>query len=493
MSLSAQATWLDEPSSPGVRLPHHLIIADAAAAPSVPLAIQNLTDPLLQARAVEVWNAACRLVAAMDVLFEWFINLRAVGGKQDSEGPDPGIYSRCEDAAGRFIHTLYVAGVRAEPFDRLSEDQILLSSPRCRRGQLVVLVSGGIPRRNSRSSTSRPDGKTTRSCGHDGTGRVTGATTACTSVPVRINCGVPSIRTRRSLTSTPVHQLPEPAMPDSPSSGASHSPLPLLVELPPADGPVQPARPPYTLGELIAVLDGIDQNREFRLLNYQEQFRRNPGQRHDEPDLRSCTVMETRGNSDAGYRSYRVALRLEHGEAGITAAKVRRLRADLPAATLATTTRPDQLTLDQAADILEGVRRVSLRGTRGGQDASPRPCYPRHDHVGWVEEVIRVTGSSCKVISGTTPTACPTRTGASAVVARPAERAIRRLSPLPAGTTIHWVGHETGFETGGRCHRTVVRTAPFDHHWWSTVAPTDSNKLRRDWAGGTGRDAQSRC
>lgn len=89
-------------------------------------------------------------------------------------------------------------------------------------------------------------------------------------------------------------------------------------------------------------------------------------------------------------------------------------------------------------------------------------------------QVVQVTGLSCKVVPGSTPTPCP---DASPPLPPPflgaAERAIRRVNKLPPGTTIHWVGHEGGARSSCLCpeYRDAPFAAPFDQERWVCVAP----------------------
>ncbi len=99
-------------------------------------------------------------------------------------------------------------------------------------------------------------------------------------------------------------------------------------------------------------------------------------------------------------------------------------------------------------------------------------------------QVVQVTGLSCKVVRGSTPTACP---DANPVLPPSlldaAERAIRQLCPLPPGTTIHWVGHETGVRSRCRCveYRDAPFAAPFDQPRWAPVSePTPPLSLARE-------------
>jgi hypothetical protein len=55
------------------------------------------------------------------------------------------------------------------------------------------------------------------------------------------------------------------------------------------------------------------------------------------------------------------------------------------------------------------------------------------------------------------------------------DNAIRRLNKLPPGTTIHWVGHDTGYRS--RCQCPQFRDAPF-------AAPFDKNRWAAQVEGG---------
>jgi hypothetical protein len=163
------------------------------------------------------------------------------------------------------------------------------------------------------------------------------------------------------------------------------------------------------------------------------------------------------------------------GEAGITAAKVRRLRADICERLQLQIPQADQLSLNEAADALEGVHPLSLSDLQSAQKQAVHHGFAALDYINvGVEpgQVVQVTGLSCKVVRGSTPTACP---DANPVLPPSmlglAEKAIRRLTPLPEGTTIHWVGHDTGYRSRCRCaeYRNAPFAAPFDQERWAAL------------------------
>lgn len=227
----------------------------------------------------------------------------------------------------------------------------------------------------------------------------------------------------------------------------------------------------YTLGQLIVFLDGLERNREVQRLNQQEQFRRDP----INASLNAVYSAALRWRPDEGempgVRRIELLCDLEPGEAGINAAKVRRLRARICQQQRWQPQHADELTLDEAADLLEGVQRVTLEELKQVSREQLHHGLATIDVVilGPGEEV-QVTGLSCKVIAGTVPTACP---DANPVLPPSllagAERAVRRLYPLPAGATIHWVGHDTGVRSRCRCHPNAPFAAPFDQHRWTDV------------------------
>jgi hypothetical protein len=112
------------------------------------------------------------------------------------------------------------------------------------------------------------------------------------------------------------------------------------------------------------------------------------------------------------------------------------------------------------------------------QNHPPSQAAAAHDHGLMVYDAITVlpgvkvdlTGYSCKVIAGDRPTLCP---DASPVLPPSmlsvALRAVLRLNRLPAGTTIHWVGHETGIRNRCKCHPDAPYAAPFDRERWPAV------------------------
>ena len=250
----------------------------------------------------------------------------------------------------------------------------------------------------------------------------------------------------------------------------------------PSDPPAIPQEPtttpgsPYTLGQLIEFLEGLERNREFQRLQQQEQLRRNPVNAAMNAAYVSVLRWQPDESQMPGIRRIELLCDLEPGDAGINAAKVRRLRAGVCQRQHWEPQHANQLTLDEAADVLQGIRRVPIDELqRAGQDAI-------HHGLATLDTirtslapdaVIQITGLSCKVIVGTTPTACP---DANPVLPPSmlslAEQAIRRLHPLPPGTTIHWVGHDTGMRNRCRCHPDAPFAAPFDQHRW-TVPPSE--------------------
>jgi hypothetical protein len=87
-------------------------------------------------------------------------------------------------------------------------------------------------------------------------------------------------------------------------------------------------------------------------------------------------------------------------------------------------------------------------------------------------EAVEVTGLSCKVIPGDRPTLCPdAHPPLPPSMLSIALRAVRRLHPLPPGTTIHWVGNDTGYRNRCRCHPDAPYAAPFDRDRWAAVVP----------------------
>jgi hypothetical protein len=83
---------------------------------------------------------------------------------------------------------------------------------------------------------------------------------------------------------------------------------------------------------------------------------------------------------------------------------------------------------------------------------------------------VEVTGYSCKVILGDRPTLCPNARPVLPTSMLPAALgAVRRMNKLPSGTTIHWVGHDTGIRNRCGCHPDAPYAAPFDRERWATV------------------------
>jgi hypothetical protein len=252
-------------------------------------------------------------------------------------------------------------------------------------------------------------------------------------------------------------------------------------EPPSEDESATSANSPYTLGQLISELEGIEQSRELRLLNHQEQLRRNPLSAVMNRAYESAMAWRTDETRMPGISRVELLCDRLPGEAGITVAKVRRLRADICERTRCQISHANNLTLNEAADTLEGVHRVSLAEQQAAQHDQLHHGLATLDmiQVG-VEprDFVQVTGVSCKVIPGTTPTACPdAKPILPPSLLRKAEEAIRRLYQLPAGTTIHWLGHDTGVRSRCRCpeYRDSPFTAPFDQHRWAAVGQPNSN------------------
>lgn len=166
---------------------------------------------------------------------------------------------------------------------------------------------------------------------------------------------------------------------------------------------------------------------------------------------------------------------LAPGGPGITQAKVRHLRARICRKLSWLPRHAGQLTLDEAADVLEDRRRVTINEFQGALHGDRHHGLGTLDHIYVGSEpgdVVQVTGLSCKIIAGTTPTACPhARPVLAPSLLALAERAIRRLYPLPQGLTIHWNGHDTGYRSRCRCHPNAPYAAPFDQHRWAIIVP----------------------
>jgi hypothetical protein len=236
--------------------------------------------------------------------------------------------------------------------------------------------------------------------------------------------------------------------------------------------------PPYTLGQLIDFLDDLERNRELQRLQHQERLRNDPVNAALNAVYAAALRWQPDEREMPGIRRIELLCDLEEGEAGINAAKVRRLRARICRRQHWQPQHAEGLTLGEAADILEGVQRVTLEELQRAQSGYLHHGLATLDtvHVG-SEEVVQVTGLSCKVVAGTTPTACP---DANPVLPPSllagAERAIRRLYPLPEGTTIHWVGHDAGVRNRCRCHPNAPFAAPFDQSRWAGVASSPASQ-----------------
>jgi hypothetical protein len=159
---------------------------------------------------------------------------------------------------------------------------------------------------------------------------------------------------------------------------------------------------------------------------------------------------------------------------GITAESLRRLRAKLCDDHGIQLPRvADQLDLITVANIIEGRREVSFDAMQKVEQDAFHHGLMTLDTIGVGGACVEVTGLSCKVISGTTPTACPAANPAVPPSVLPTiDQAIRRFCNLPPGTTIHWVGHDTGCRSRCPCHPDAPYAAPFDAHRWGQLVST---------------------
>ena len=227
----------------------------------------------------------------------------------------------------------------------------------------------------------------------------------------------------------------------------------------------------HTLGQLVGFLDDLERNREFHRLNQQEQLRRDPVGAAVNAVYSAALRWRPDEGEMPGIRRIELLCDLEPGEAGINAAKARRLRARICQQQRWQTRHADELTLDEAADLLDGVQRVTIDELKQVSRDQLHHGHATLDMIGVGSgQAVQVTGLSCKVIAGTIPTACPDANPVLPPSMLPlAEQAIRRLHELPNGTTVHWVGHDTGVRNRCRCHPTAPFAAPFDRHRWAAV------------------------
>lgn len=83
------------------------------------------------------------------------------------------------------------------------------------------------------------------------------------------------------------------------------------------------------------------------------------------------------------------------------------------------------------------------------------------------DQAVEITGLSCKVVLGSEPTLCPDADPLlPPTMLSEVPRAIQRLTPLPDGLTIHWVGHNAGRRNCCRCHPDAPSAAPADRERW---------------------------
>jgi hypothetical protein len=158
---------------------------------------------------------------------------------------------------------------------------------------------------------------------------------------------------------------------------------------------------------------------------------------------------------------------------GVTAASVRRLRAKLcDDHHLQLPRVADQLDLITAAHILDGVTLVSWDAMEKLMQDNLHHGLTSLGQISIGGSSVNVTGLSCKVIAGSTPTACPDANPPVPPSVLPAiDKAIRRLNKLPPGTTVHWVGHDTGYRSRCRCHPDAPYAAPFWKDRWGQGVP----------------------
>ena len=156
-----------------------------------------------------------------------------------------------------------------------------------------------------------------------------------------------------------------------------------------------------------------------------------------------------------------------------------------------TTQPPHELQVAESTDVARPVH-VADEGGRTEAAGHPPPAASRgrHDelaavfgalleHGGMVFDQILVgrgarvdvTGLSCLVVPGGVPTACPEADPWIPPGLLPdVVRSVGRLYPLPAGVTLHWVGHRRGRASRCRCHPEAPYAAPFDRHRWADMA-----------------------
>jgi hypothetical protein len=165
---------------------------------------------------------------------------------------------------------------------------------------------------------------------------------------------------------------------------------------------------------------------------------------------------------------------------GITLEGIRRLRAKLcDDHHLQLPSVADQLDLNTVANTVENVRLVSPEALQRQAQGELHHGLMTYDDVGvGGGQRVQITGLSCKVIAGTTPTVCPDANPPVPPSVLPAiDQAIRRRINLPPGTTIHWVGHDTGYRSRCRCHPDAPYAAPFwKDRWGQVVAVTNKGE-----------------
>jgi hypothetical protein len=251
-----------------------------------------------------------------------------------------------------------------------------------------------------------------------------------------------------------------------------------------SDGEVSPAgevetsaATEYTLGLLILELTSSEEAYAFNRARADEIA--HTGSMLAASRYLQAAVLRWQPNPDRmpGIGRIEVLCDLEQGEAGITVVKVRRLRARICQRLRVDTQHVDAMSLVEAADVLEGVQRASLDQVhRALSDASHNGLTSLDVIYTLPGEHVQVTGLSCKIIPGTIPNACPdacpTLPPSFLPLAEQAIRQVYRATPLPIGTTIHWVGHDTGARSRCRCpeYQNAPYAAPFDQPRWASVA-----------------------
>jgi hypothetical protein len=152
-----------------------------------------------------------------------------------------------------------------------------------------------------------------------------------------------------------------------------------------------------------------------------------------------------------------------YGGTGLTLENVRQLQATL---CRQLHWRPDDvntLTLNDAADVLEGIQHVSLEILTALQPSLAQDPFQTIDGLLLPDMTnIPILWASCFIVTDNEPSVCPQAKPPLPAAYLPlVTKAFERFGPdfLPKGHTVHWIGHNTWLTSSCRCYATRQRIA----------------------------------